>query len=202
VGEKGGMLEGGLVAAHTRAVVRPRRDLAHSAAPISLSSTFALRSARRCAEPAAAWRRSVACAAATCCSVAWRCSVAYSGARWHTAVLGGAQRPRRRGGARVTQQRFAALGGIQRRSAAASACGSAAVLGSTWHSRPWQRWFRYVVALGGWRSAACRFIRRNSVARGGTRKEAPWHPVSFSGIRCPQLPSGELPVAHGCAQWF
>ena len=53
--------------------------------------------------------------------------------RLRSVVLGGAQRPRRRGSARqhVAQQRFAALGGIQRRSAAASARGSAAVLGST-----------------------------------------------------------------------
>ena len=86
--------------------------------------TSALRGAQRCAAPAAAWRHPEACY-----------SAALGGARrarWYSVALGGAQRPRRRGCARqhVAQQRSAALGGTQRRSAALGARGSTAVLGS------------------------------------------------------------------------
>ena len=120
--------------------------------------TSALRGALRCAAPAAAWRHSEAC-----------CSAALGGARrarWYSVALGGAQRPRRRGCARqhVAQQRSAALGGTQRRSAALGARGSTAVLGSVVaqvrRSDTGAR--RRAVALGG---TPYRVVRTSPVAR-------------------------------------
>jgi hypothetical protein len=85
--------------------------------------------------------------------------------RLRSVVLGGAQRPRRRGGARqhAPRQRSAVLGGEQRRSAALSARGGAAMLDSTWLSSDLRR---SVAFSGARRLPAPAAARRCSAARG------------------------------------